>query len=164
MSVMEDNDSIRTEVLVSVIGLGNDQLNQRLDPEKWTIAQVLIHLYLMEIGLSKWIPDALSKGEDQVVGQKPVHLVPDRSQRVKAPKNLVPRDEFYTLDVIRTKLEKSREALKNALVGKAEQDLEKRSLPHPIFGPVNLAQWVQIVGLHEKRHLEQIEELKQELF
>lgn len=161
---MEENNKIRAEVLDSVNMLSDEQLNQRLDPEKWTIAQVLVHLYLLERGLSKWIPDALSKGEKQIVDKKPIYMVPDRSKKLKAPKNVEPRDEFYTLDAVQIKLRQSRVALNEALAGVAEEELEKRALPHPVFGPINLKQWVELVGVHEKRHLEQIEELKQELF
>jgi hypothetical protein len=164
MSLMEENDKIRAAVLDSVNGLSDEQLNQRLNHDKWTIAQVLVHLYLLERGLSKWIPDALSKGEEQIVDKKPIYLVPDRSKKVKAPANFEPRDQFYTLDAARTQLVQSREALNEALAGVAEVELEKRALAHPVFGPLNLKQWVELVGLHEKRHLEQIEELKQELF
>lgn len=161
---MAENDNIRTAVLESVKGLSNEQLNQRTSPDKWTIAQVLVHLFLLEKGLSKWIPDALMNGEEQTAENKPIHLVPDRSRKVKAPANFEPRDEFMTWDTIQEKLAQSRKALNDAIAGVSEEQLEKRTLPHPVFGPMSLKQWVEIIGLHEKRHLAQIEELKQELF
>jgi uncharacterized damage-inducible protein DinB len=164
MSLMAENIKIRKVVLDSVAGLSDEQANQKPDPEKWSIAQVLVHLYLMERGLSKWIPATLKNGEEHMTDQKPIHLVPNRTKKVKAPANFEPRDEFTTLEAICAKLSQSRDDLNKALEGVSVEQLEKKALPHPVFGPMSLKQWVELIGLHEKRHLEQIEEIKQELF
>ena len=34
-----------------------------------------------------------------------------------------------------------------------------RLMPHPAFGPLNAAQWLAFVGMHEERHLRQIKRL-----
>jgi hypothetical protein len=38
-------------------------------------------------------------------------------------------------------------------------DLSAATYPHPSFGPLNLYQWLAFVGIHEERHLNQIERL-----
>jgi hypothetical protein len=36
-------------------------------------------------------------------------------------------------------------------------DLSAFTYPHPAFGPLNFYQWLALIGLHEQRHLNQIE-------
>lgn len=38
--------------------------------------------------------------------------------------------------------------------------LEGKSAKHPIFGNLPLNQWVDLIYLHDERHLEQIKEVK----
>ena len=49
------------------------------------------------------------------------------------------------------------------IIAANEKDLEQKSFPHPLFKELSLKQWIPFVGLHEKRHLLQIEELKSKL-
>lgn len=163
MGIMAENDQIRSLVWESVNGLTDQQLNDRLDPEKWTIAQVLIHLYLFERGVTKQLKTAIDSDEEQPADLKPIHLTTNRSKKIKAPAQLEPRDEFTSMEDIQAKLSRSREALNSVLFGVREEELEKKSIPHRIYGQMNLKQWVEFVGLHEKRHIEQIYELKQEV-
>ncbi len=65
--------------------------------------------------------------------------------------------------MLREKLTKSREALEKSIEGISEQELNNNSFPHRRFGQLSVAQWVSLVGYHEHRHLEQIEEVKQSL-
>ena len=46
---------------------------------------------------------------------------------------------------------------------RSEEALQKKAYPHPIFGLIRLDEWVPFIGYHEKRHLEQIEEIKAKL-
>jgi hypothetical protein len=75
----------------------------------------------------------------------------------------VPDHEYKTLEEMKEKLSRSREKLLSVVTEAGEEALEKKSLPHPVFGPLNLKQWVEFVGQHEKRHLAQIEEIKEQL-
>jgi len=36
-------------------------------------------------------------------------------------------------------------------------DVSTVSFTHPVFGPLNLYEWVLFIGMHENRHLAQIE-------
>ena len=38
--------------------------------------------------------------------------------------------------------------------------LKKKSVDHPAFGALPLDQWIELVPLHEQRHIKQIEEIK----
>ena len=59
------------------------------------------------------------------------------------------------------KLSKSRKRFMRIIDSTDKILLAQRTYHHPVFGEMNLTQWILFVGLHEKRHLAQIEELKE---
>ncbi|MGM0750668.1 MAG: DinB family protein [Bacillota bacterium] len=156
-------EDIRADLMNKVSDLTNDDLNKRIEEDRWTIMQVLDHLYLMERSLTKAIQSTLAKGEDQEVSSKPIHYTVDRSTKVDAPPFVVPTDESLTLQEMKEKLEASRKDLLTFLDTTNKEALQKKAYPHPIFGLIRLDEWVPFIGYHEKRHLEQIEEIKAKL-
>jgi len=36
-------------------------------------------------------------------------------------------------------------------------DVSNVTFPHPVFGPLNLYEWLLFIGMHERRHLAQID-------
>lgn len=160
---MEENHRIREALLASVSSLDDTQLNKRADHSSWSIMEVLEHLFLIEMVVANAIAEE-AKNEGSIrTDDKPIHFTVDRRHKVKAPSFIEPSGEFMTIEEVRIKLNKSRKALVNAFVNVEESVLEQKSYPHPVFGPLSLKQWVPFVGLHEKRHLEQIEEIKARL-
>jgi hypothetical protein len=101
--------------------------------------------------------------EETAIEDKPIKLIIDRTNKFDAPSYVTPSNEFITLTTIQEKLLESRSALEAFLVDADEEKMLKRTIPHPVFGPFHLKQWVEIIGWHEKRHLVQIEEIKDEL-
>lgn len=161
---MEANHQYREEVLQAVSGLSDEQLNKQVEPGRWSIIQVLEHLYLIEKSITRMISYQLENGETKLAGADiPVELTVDRSRKLTAPSFSEPTSEFITLEEMKRKLEKSREMF-NQVVNNADPAiLEQRTYPHPAFGELSLKQWIPFIGLHEKRHLAQIEELKGKL-
>ncbi|MFC7784123.1 MULTISPECIES: DinB family protein [unclassified Rossellomorea] len=156
-------EDIRSDLLNSVSDLTNDELNKRIEEGRWTIMQVLDHLYLMEKSLTKAIQTTLARGEEQEVSSKPIHYTVNRSTKVDAPPFVVPTEENLTLQEMKDKLEESRKDLLTFLDTTHKEALQKKAYPHPVFGLIRLDEWVPFIGYHEKRHLEQIEELKGKL-
>lgn len=160
---MENNIKVREELWESVNGLSDEQLNEVVEEGKWTIVQVLEHLYLLEKKLARWIQNALLSNASNATENRPIHLAVNRTHKIEAPKVIVPSNEFQTMDQLKIKLADSREALINSIKGVSEDDLNKKSLPHPTFGFLSLNQWVSLIGFHEQRHIGQIEEIKESL-
>jgi uncharacterized damage-inducible protein DinB len=160
---LEQNKSIRSELLNSVSHLSDEQLNRKVDEGSWTIMQVLHHLYLMEGSVAKTIQSIVEKGEKQQVDPKPIELTVNRSKKVEAPSFVEPDKGFITLEEIKEKLKESRNALLQVAESNNKDELKEKAYPHPAFGLLSLEQWVPFIGYHEKRHLEQIEELKAKL-
>ncbi|WML48555.1 DinB family protein [Neobacillus sp. PS3-34] len=160
--MMNHNKEVRKEILQSVSGLTDAQLNER-PIGKWNIMQVLEHLYLMEKTIVHKMMMVMANDEESQVENKPIHLTPNRTTKVVAPSFVEPSGEFTTLAAMKAKLLESRAALEKFVATADQEKMLKRSFPHPVFGLLHVKQWVEFIGLHELRHLEQIEELKQEL-
>ena len=160
---MENNITVREEVFLSISGLSDEQLNKVVEKKRWTIMQVLDHLYLMEQSVVHVISDQLANGYTKTTSEKPIQFTTDRSTKVDAPSFVIPSKDFIALAEMKSKLSASREALLNVVNSADQILLEQRTYPHPAFGDLSLNQWIPFVGLHEKRHLAQIIELKTKL-
>ncbi|ANF44438.1 MULTISPECIES: DinB family protein [Priestia] len=157
---MNKNEQFRNDVLSSVESLTYEQLNQQPASNTWSVMQVLEHLYLMERMIVSRVKDQLENGVDQPTEDKPFHLAVDRSRKVDAPAQVTPSNEKQTLEEMKSKLAESRAALIELEETASEDKLKQKSFPHPVFGLMDLKQWIDFIGYHEKRHQEQIEEIK----
>lgn len=160
ITLIEDT---RKELFDELQNLSDEKLNQSLHPNRWTIMQVVDHLYLMEKAVTASMIKTLEHGETSMIDDKPVNLTVDRSRKVQAPSYVEPADEKKALDEMREKLKNSRKDLLHFLTTTSEDELKSKGNPHPVFGMVRLDQWVPFIGYHEKRHINQIRELKAEL-
>ncbi|MBO0997141.1 DinB family protein [Bacillus sp. SD075] len=160
---MNENEKIREELLHAVNGLSDEQLNAHPETGRWSIIQVLDHLYLMERAITKSISDKLKSDDSFPAVDKPIELTLNREVKVLAPPFVIPSESFQTLSEVKDKLSESRKAFVQVVDDAKEMDLEQKSFPHPLFKDLSLKQWITFVGLHEKRHLLQMEELKTKL-
>ena len=160
---MEMLHKIREEILGSVSDLTDDQLNQKAKEESWSIAQVLEHLYLMEENAVRLISHSLTLNEFEAPGTFPLHIIADRTKKISAPEFLLPANNFQTLGELKQKLATSRASLEKIAQETSEEELNQKTFAHRRFGVLTLSQWIELVGYHEKRHVGQIEEIKQAL-
>ncbi|WP_432353073.1 DinB family protein [Sporosarcina sp. A2] len=160
---MKVNDEAREKLLNEVTDLTESELNWKSSEDKWSVGQVLEHLYLMEGGIVKTIQTQLSKGKPHVTPDKPIERTVDRSTKVEVPDFARPGDAFYTLEQLKEKLESSHNGLKQIETMVPEDQLAAKSFPHPVFGDMNLAQYIPFVGYHELRHIDQIKEVKESM-
>ncbi len=157
---VKENIQFRNELFEAVGDLSNDQLNKKVNEDQWSIIQVLDHLYLMETGLVKIMTKTFNAAPTEEISEKPIHLTLDRTRKFNAPNYFVPTNEFVSLEEMKQKLVNSRNALHTFVEETKDHHLEDKGFPHPAFGQMNLKQWIPFIGLHEKRHLEQINDIK----
>jgi hypothetical protein len=167
--IFDDIDGTRARLLQSAEGLSAEQQSFRPVPEKWTVAEVLEHLSIVERRVAKLVASLLDEAEadgqarDDAAPFVPVSIAEfveqTRARELTAPENISPNGAPLadSLDALRD----SRAALQ-ALRPRAERvDGHTILFPHPVWGPLNLYQWLLFVGAHEARHLAQIEALKE---
>jgi uncharacterized damage-inducible protein DinB len=165
-------DSERS-ALRDAVGLVPAQLrDQSPGPDRWSVAQVLQHLVIIEKrigrGLTKWVGDAKAGGlgpeveTSSVLHSLDLALIGDRSRRRNAPDEVAPKGDLDAASAW-TALEQTRAALRAGVMPGDGLALSEVIQPHPVLGPINLYQWLLFVGAHEARHTGQVREIAAEL-
>ncbi|PID05583.1 MULTISPECIES: DinB family protein [unclassified Sporosarcina] len=160
---MEINDQARKELLAQVEYLTDEVINRQPAEDRWSIKQILQHLYLMEGSVAKTIQIKLAAEDQNITIDKPIQLTVDRSNKIEAPDFVTPTLEYSTLHDLKSKLTATHSTLHDVAENATEDQLAVKSYPHPVFGEMSLTQWIPFVGYHEQRHIEQIKEVKQQL-
>ncbi|MCA0971995.1 DinB family protein [Halobacillus litoralis] len=156
-------DEKRNQILDFVNNVSDEEAKKKPAEDRWSILEVLEHLYLMEQLVVYQINRAIKEGDIQETTSKPIHNTTDRGYKVEAPEAVQPNGEFTSIEKAKDGLEKTREATLFLIHNKDEETLKTRAFPHPAFGDMNLEQWIEFIGWHELRHLDQMKEVKQAL-
>jgi len=166
--IYEAIDKARAQLLSSVEGLSDVQHSFRTAPDRWSIADVLEHLSLVEGQLARLFHVMIAKAEAAAAGEgaasfAPVSiedsLAPLRTQKLQAPEGARPSGQVAPAEAV-ARLTESRASIR-ALRPRLEQvDGTAVRYPHPAAGPINIYQWLLFVGAHEDRHRAQIEDVK----
>ena len=134
-------------------------------PERWSPANVVEHLAIVEARVSKILSERIEEARSGLSAQTssgPIlptidyKKIYDRSVRVKAPETAIPTG----LDAASawSALENAGSMMRAML--KVNDGLALSSVihPHPRFGPLSVYEWVAFLGAHEVRHAAQIRE------
>lgn len=175
-SVAEIYDSLETaraRLRAALDGLSADDENLRGAPERWTIAEIVEHLSIVEGQIGRLMSKIMDKVEAAGVTPASADSSAERrtplvdmnahaermAQRFEAPESARPKGGVPVSDSL-ARLDASSEAIR-ALRPRVEAlDLSATSFPHPALGPLDLYQWLAVLGLHEERHRRQIEALR----
>jgi DinB superfamily len=159
------NDDVRQRLVERVEGLSETEQHFRPAAGAWSAAEIAEHLSLIEGNMVRLVGKLLRQSESAGAAagtpMQPFSLdefaAQARTQKFVAPEAVRPHGVSVTAAL--AALRASRAAL-HALRPRIEAaDGTRISYPHPIFGPLNLYQWLAFIGLHEGRHLHQLEGL-----
>lgn len=164
--IIEEVEAARTRLCQSVGGLSSAQAGFKCTPEAWSVAEILEHLSKSEKFLVKRMRDGLDQAETAGKDKAwlggfesfslEVYVEKARHEKYKAPQVLVPAGGFSVPEIL-LELRASRTDLLSLRPQFEAHDVSNVGFPHPVFGQLNLYQWLAFVGLHEDRHLRQIE-------
>jgi DinB superfamily len=169
--IFEAIDETRQRLFNRVEGLTDEQANAQPGANAWSVKDIIEHLTIMEDRLVRMMKVMLTKAEGAsarsnggAVEIKPFSLEKlierSRSEKYTAPEAVRPSGTAHLPDLL-AKMRGSREELR-ALQSRIEAtDLSAFTYPHPAFGPLDFYQWLALIGLHEERHLNQIESVLQ---
>ena len=171
--IYEANDAARAGLFRSVEDLGGADAARRPAPERWSIAEILEHVALVESGVVGLLHAVLRKadsagGSERSEGEPfpPVSLKEFVEQaatrKYQAPQTAVPSGSATVADSL-ARLAETRDRLENLRPLVERLDCARMLYPHPAFGPLNLYQWLAFVGVHQSRHRRQIEAVKESL-
>lgn len=165
--IFETIDATRERIYKRAEGLNDVELKARPDPGAWSVAEIIEHLTLIEgrlLGLMKMMllkaEGARTESNAAPVEMKPFSLEQfvERARREKysAPESAHPSGKDALPDIL-TRMRRTREELRSLKPRIEATDLSAFVYPHPVFGPLNFYQWLAFIGIHEERHLAQIE-------
>ena len=163
MSYSENDylDVTRKNLVQEITSLMDDEFNDQPGKEMWSIAQVCHHLVLVEKSTAKVISWGVKESLSTNIERRKVELILDRTKKIQAPKIVEPDEQPFAVQQIIDLLNDSRKRLMSMLHTIEDKSiLEEKSVNHPAFGELPLDQWVELIPLHEQRHIAQIKEIK----
>ena len=170
------NERIRQRLAARVAPLDDAQQHFRPSEGVWSVAQIVEHLALIEGRMVQLLGMLLHKTEKAAAGEgaatdagangahvfKPFSFEEiageKKDDKFEAPEYLVPTGGVSVTDSL-ARMQATRAALDELRPRLESADTTAAAYPHPAFGDLNTAQWLAFVGLHEGRHLRQIERL-----
>jgi hypothetical protein len=169
--IYEHIDRTRARLVSAVEGLSDGQQTFTPAADRWSAAELVEHLSMVEGNVVRLLGKLLDKAEESAGGAardaaaafEPVSIEEfvERSRSVKfeAPERIRPTglplaDSLARLGETRAALHALRPRIERA-------DGRAHRFPHPAWGPLDLYQWLLFVGAHEDRHLAQLEALKE---
>jgi hypothetical protein len=150
-------------------GLSTAQWTFQREPDGWSPAQCAEHIAIVEDAvLQRVFPKALSEPADpakrntlkysDVAVQR---LGKDRANKLNAPERVRPSGRFGSPDEIVQKVAEIRGRMKD-FVQSTQDDLRNHFADHPVFGTLDLYQWVLLASVHMVRHSVQLNEVKRD--
>ena len=144
-----------------------DLRNTQPAPSRWSVADVLEHLALVEGRFKTVLADRLAEakagglaaesGTSSIVGSYDVAPLLDRSDKHAAPEVVIPQGAEW--QAAWKNLEAARQGFLDVYVAGDGLALGDVVNHHPRIGKLNLYQWGIWLGGHEARHTEQIHEI-----
>jgi hypothetical protein len=144
-----------------VRGLSPAQLQYKTAADRWSVAECVEHIIIVEGFLLANVEKTLQRAADSTspaVGDDDmVQRVVARLTRVKGPDRLMPTSR-WPLDKLLPEFEAIRKRTAD-FTANITDELRQHTFPHPILGPFDCYQWLLFIGAHGERHRAQAEEV-----
>ena len=161
------NDKIRENLLAVIENVSDEQANALREGEKWTVAQIVEHIGIVQEGMSRISAKLLNEAKENgrysegrvLIGEDFTQKAAGaREQKFEAPDRVRPQGNQTIAESIE-KLAESRQKLHDLKPLFETVDCSEHKFPHPAFGDLTAHEWLALVGGHEYRHTEQIKKL-----
>jgi DinB superfamily len=164
--IYEANDKIRAKLKETVSGLTDEQASFLPEGAKWSAANVVEHISMVETGITrifgKLLSEAQAKGGNPTGGEAKISeeflqkLAWGREQKFEAPERVHPSGGLSIAESL-AKLDENRQTLEELRPLFESVECSEFKFPHPAFGPLTAHEWLALLGGHETRHIKQIE-------
>jgi hypothetical protein len=164
--IFDEIDGTRARLVARYESLTETERGFRPDANAWSADQIVDHLATIEGNMLRLINKLLGKAEAAGIPAPadgtitPISM--DEFNRVanankfEAPEPVRPSGTRTGQESIAA-MQASRAEVHGLRPRLAAVDLTEVTFPHPFAGPLNLYQWLVFIGLHEQRHINQIE-------
>ncbi len=157
-------DSARDVLRRAVGTVAAERRGQRPAPERWSVAEILEHLHLVESAVARMLSRAVAELPavpplDEVSPLDRASVV-DRTRRLETIDRARPTGELEWRQAW-DELTETRGELVRVLTSTDAATLRRVRAPHFVFGTLDGLGWVRFVAGHEERHAAQILEISQ---
>lgn len=156
--------SSQKELLKTVKGLSETQLNYKPTPETWSIAECIEHIAISEKNIFGIVqmtlqnePDPSKRSEVKMTDDQLVGMISSREQKVKTRPNFEPKENFGSYEGSVNEFKTQRKS-NLSFVKSTKDDLRNRYFEFP-FGKVDSYQVILFMSGHTTRHTDQIKEV-----
>ena len=156
----------KVDVLKSIKGLSQAQLDFKTKPDKWSIRECIYHIAISENTLWRLLQSTMKqpanpekRSDIKLTDDQVIRMAEDRSRKFKTTQNLEPKNTPYkTLDEALESFKSIRtEHIK--YMKTTTEDLRNHIAQLPV-GWVDCYQICLFMSAHSNRHMQQIEEVK----
>jgi uncharacterized damage-inducible protein DinB len=154
----------RERLLRTMVDLSREQLHFRAAPGRWTVAENIEHLTFVEGRVLGLIQKSLSEGptpsKKSAFEGKDKELAEDvagRITRFQAPEFIQPNGRWPDDQLLKEFAAARRQT--HEFVSSTSADLRGHFYTHPLFGDLDLYQWLLLIAAHCDRHRAQAEEV-----
>lgn len=168
--IYQANAKIRQKLNAVIENLSEEQINSRLNESGWTIGEIVEHIAIVESGMAKICSRLLQKASEENIPndgsanisaefiEKAALIANRRERKAQAPEIVLPSGSLSIADSL-AKMEETSQILDQVRTGLETVNTLKYKFPHPFFGDLSATEWFALIGGHEFRHIDQIQEI-----
>jgi uncharacterized damage-inducible protein DinB len=163
-SALQNLAESRERLLRMTRGLSSEQLHYRPAPGRWTVAECVEHIAIVEGRVLGRMQKTLEEGPDPskrsaLQGREDTMfaVAVARVARFQAPEGLVPTGRWPDEQLLQ-EFEAARQQTRD-FAASTQADLRRHFFKHPALGELDLYQWLLLIAAHCERHRAQSEEV-----
>jgi uncharacterized damage-inducible protein DinB len=154
----------RDGVVAATKGLSEAQMKFKPAPDRWSVAETLEHIVLVEDFLLQNVTDKVMKSppgaadrDTAKIDAMVLAMIPDRSHKAQAPPPVTPTGRWTSADTLDRFLKTRSQTI--ALL-EFTPDLRAHASDSPLGQQLDAYEWVLFMAAHRQRHTKQILEVK----
>ena len=156
----------QTAFMCAANAIRSEQWTSRPDPERWSAAEIVAHLVMVERAIVSGADRIIQKSPQPISRLKRVHLplwlVEARIVRRKSPIPLDP-SLIGKKEEMLGELRAMRERALSFLEVTKNRDLRPYCWRHVFLGNLNVYEWFEMIAAHQLRHTKQMKEMSRRL-
>lgn len=168
--IYDGNAKVRAKLKQTIENLTDEQLNFRMSEDSWTPREIVEHISIVEGGIAGICARLLQKSvEENLPNDGSANISAEfltksgsaadrRTTKLQAPDRVKPGGTL-SIEESFAKLQENSEKLDQIRTGLETVNTQNAKFPHPHFGDMTATEWLLLIGGHERRHIDQIEEI-----
>jgi hypothetical protein len=156
-------DQTRERLLSSIQGLTPGQLLYKPEPGRWSVAETIEHVIVVEERLVGAIERVLQKPVDftkqhSIEDSELIRQAGTVVEPIQGPAQTLPGSR-WPAEELAERFETARRRTRH-FTEATNEDLRHHFFEHPLFGDLDCYQWLLLIGAHCSRHTAQSEAVK----